>query len=110
MPRRPKKGRDLGRHYLKEWRAFRHLTQEQSANRIGVDRSLLSKLENYRAQYTQQILEECAVAYDCTVEQLLFVDPNFQDVPRLVYDSLRRASPDKQRQAVAVIEALLKAS
>lgn len=109
MARKGKSSRRLGKHFLREWRVYRELTQEQAAGRLDVDRSMLSKIENYRAQYTQELLEKASIAYDCTVEDLLAVNPGYRDPPRLIYDSLRNASAEQQRRALAIIDSLLKA-
>jgi transcriptional regulator with XRE-family HTH domain len=85
-------------HHLRDWRKHRGMSQEQVAELLEVDRSLISKIENYKAQYTQVILYKLAVCYRCTVEQLLFVDPNASDPPRLIYNNLRKATPEQQKQ------------
>lgn len=70
-----KSGRELRRHFLREWRDYRHLTQEQAADRVGLDRTTLGRIENRKIAYTQPILEALAEAYMCEPWDLLNRDP-----------------------------------
>lgn len=53
------------RLYLKEWREFRQLTQEQLADRIGISRVMVSKIERGLNPYHQAFLEAAAAALMC---------------------------------------------
>lgn len=104
----PHPKRALRRHFLRQWREFRGLTQEQAGDRLGITRSHLSKIEASKAQYTQGLLEAAAIAYDCTVADLLMRDPSIADAPWSIYETLKKA-PDGQRKTIeAVIESILK--
>jgi transcriptional regulator with XRE-family HTH domain len=59
MPRvgNPKRRRP---HFVRAWRKFRGLTQEQLADRLHTTKPTISRLENLRQGYTQDFLEACA--------------------------------------------------
>ena len=98
------------KHFLREWRSYKKISQEEAADRAEIDRTSLSKVEAGKVPYNQDLLERLALAYGCDPEDLLAIDPLKPDPPRLVYEQLRRASPVLQRQAADIIAALLKAS
>ncbi len=65
----------LRRTFLREWREFRGLSQEQAGARLGMDRSNLSRIERGEVPYNQALLEAAADAYDCEPWDLLNVNP-----------------------------------
>jgi len=67
------------RIFVKEWRKFRGLTQEQLAERVGLVVSNVSQLEQGRQGYSQEGLESIADALQCDPGQLLNVDPTQGD-------------------------------
>lgn len=64
------------RHFLREWRKHRGLTQEQFAEVIGIDRAYLSKIETGKRRYDQPLLEAAAEVLRCQVPDLLVRDPS----------------------------------
>lgn len=98
------------KHFLREWRDYRELSQEEAAARAHVSRTTLSKIESGQVPYNQDLLERLAFAYGIEVDDLLTVDPRFWDEPRLVYDAVKRAPPDMQSRALEIVRALLKKS
>lgn len=94
----------LGHTYLREWREYRQLTQEQASSRINVSRALLSKIENAKSPYTQQFMEAAAVAYSCTVADILQVNP-FKEGE--VVDLMRLINDRNRDQAIRVLRALV---
>ena len=58
-------------HHLKAWRKYRGLTQEQLAERIGIARSYLTKIERGDRRYDQPFLEAAADALRCSVADLV---------------------------------------
>lgn len=105
MPPKPKMRR---RHFLKEWRTFRELTQETAAARIGIDQSTLSRIERGHVPYDQDFLEAAAYAYMCDPADLIMRNPGDADAPWSIMDSLKKASPEQKEQVRAVVDALLK--
>lgn len=75
MRKRTPKKPELRRTYLREWREFRGLTQEQAAERFGIDRSHLSKVERRQVPYSQGLIEAAADAYNCEPRDILGVNP-----------------------------------
>lgn len=100
---------DRKRVFIKEWRKYKDLTQEQVAERAGLDQSTVQRIENGKLPYTEETLERFAFAYGCDVIDILTVNPLAPDPPRLIYDRLRQAPKLKQEQALAILEAFLKA-
>jgi transcriptional regulator with XRE-family HTH domain len=98
--------------FLREWREFRGLTIEEAADRIGIDRTTLGRIETLKLPYNQDFMEKAELAYGVEVSELLNVDP-FKPIvtgpPQLIWDKLRDAPKDVQARALSVIEALLKA-
>lgn len=57
MPRRIGNPSARGQHFIKEWREFRDLTQEQLAEAIGTTKASISRIEDHLTGYTQDSLE-----------------------------------------------------
>ena len=108
MPPVKKPERTRGRTFLKEWRVYRDLTQEEAAARVDIDRTTLGRIEKGALPYNQDFLEKAAEAYGCEPEDLIMIDPLRPDPPKLVYDALKHASPSRQQEVWRMIEALLK--
>ena len=98
-----------GHTFLREWRKYKKLSQEEAADRLETTQGTLSKIERRELPYNQDFLEKAAMAYGCDPEDLLSINPLKPDAPRLVYERLRHASPVMQKRALEVLEALLKA-
>lgn len=96
--------------FLRNWRVFRKLTQQQAAERLEIaDYTTIGRIERGVLPYNQDFLECAALAYGCDVEDLLSIDPLKPDGPKLIYSKMRGASPEMQKRIVEVVEALLKA-
>jgi len=91
----------LQRLFLKEWREHRHLTQEQLADRIGMSRPMVSKIERGLNPYSQAFLEAVAEALMCEPVDLLVRDPSKPEAIWSVWDSIPAA--DKPR-AIAILK------
>lgn len=87
------------RHYIKEWRKFRSLTQEQLAERIGIDKSYLSKIETGKRRYDQQFLEAAADALRCEPGDLIVRNPLDVDGVWSIWDQLE---PTQRRQWIEI--------
>ncbi len=94
------------RHFLRAWRKYRGLTQEQLADRIGMSGSNISLLESGKQNYTQRILEELALALGTTPASLLTDHPDALTEMQHIMDKLRRLGPTERRQAIAILDAL----
>jgi|SRR5581483_2392569 len=93
------------RTFIREWREFRDLSQEELADRIGMTGGNLSLLERGLINYTADNLEAIAGELDCTVGDLLERDP--QD-PEGIWTVWKQANPEQRRQIVEISKALLK--
>ena len=100
--------RKLGRTFLREWRAYKQLTQEQAAERLNVSRALLSKIENAKSPYTQGFIEAAAEAYGCEVADLLMRDPH--SPVWSIYDTLRALPRDQQEHVEQIVKTFRRAS
>lgn len=90
-------------HYIKEWRKHRGLTQEQFAERIGIDRAYLSKIENGKRRYDQPFLEAAAVVLQCEPADLLIRDPSDPDGIWSVWEQLK---PVERSQVVEIAKTI----
>lgn len=89
------------RIYLREWREHRHLTQEQLAERIGISRVMVSKIERGLNPYHQAFLEAAAHALMCEPADLLVRDPSKPEAIWTIWDSI----PQSVRpQAIAILK------
>lgn len=75
MPRSRLPKRQLRKTFLRAWRLYRNLTQEQAAERIGIDYTTLGRIERAVVPYSQGLLESASEAYHCEPWDLLNVDP-----------------------------------
>jgi transcriptional regulator with XRE-family HTH domain len=63
------------RPFIKEWRQHRGLTQTKLADAIGISKPSLSRIENARQPYSQDILEALAKALNTDPASLIGRDP-----------------------------------
>jgi transcriptional regulator with XRE-family HTH domain len=96
------------RHFIKEWRLHRGLTQERLAERVGVTHGALSQLERGLTNYTQPMVEALADALHCEIGDLITRDPN-SDIWS-IWDTVRKLPPEELRRVRIVLEAFQKAS
>jgi len=92
------------KHYIREWRIFRGYTQERLAAMVEMNASSISQLETYKQGYTDETLARLADALQCSPADLLGRDPS-HPADRLMR-IINGLPPDRQAQAVRVIEAL----
>jgi len=98
------------RHYLKEWREYRSLTQQQLADRLpeGSDGKLtgkdqISRWESGKRGMTMDVQAALAEALQISPGDL-FRDPMQPSADEL----LRKATPEQRRTALEVISAIMK--
>lgn len=61
--------------YLREWRDYRQLTQEQLADRMNTTKATVSRIENLHRDPQLAFLEAAAEALNCTSADILSRDP-----------------------------------
>lgn len=87
-------------HFIKAWRNFRNLTQEQLAERLEIDRTTVSKIENGKQEYSQHFLEACAHALMCEPADLIMRDPSRPGAVWSIWDAI----PDSEKpRALALL-------
>lgn len=82
------------RHFIRQWRKHRGLTQVQLAERIGLDQSYITKIENGRRRYDQVFLEAAAEVLNCSPADLIMRDPTKADPIWSIWEQV----PETQRQ------------
>lgn len=90
-------------HYIREWRQHRGLTQEQLAERIGINRAYLSKIESGKRRYDQPLLEAAATVLQCEPADLIIRDPSDPDGIWSVWDQLK---PVERQQVVEIAKTI----
>lgn len=65
--------------YLRQWRTFRDLTQEELAEKVEMTSSSISQLETGNQGFTDKSLARMAAALNCTPADLLVHDPQRED-------------------------------
>lgn len=95
------------RHFLREWRDYRGLSQEQAAERIGKSRGLISQLESSTTNFTSATLEALAEAYRCEPWDLLNVNPLKEGHVIDIMDLLREATPEQKAEALGYVKGLV---
>src|SRR5215510_13779994 len=76
MPRKKqKRGNQRPLHYLREWREFRKMTQEQLAGAIGTNASVISLLEDGKRRLSDKWLTRLAPALKTSRGSILDHDP-----------------------------------
>jgi transcriptional regulator with XRE-family HTH domain len=92
------------RIYLREWRQYRNLTQDQLADRIGISRVMVSKIERGLNPYHQAFLEAAAEALMCEPADLLVRDPSKPEAIWSVWESI---PPLVRPQAIAILKTFM---
>lgn len=91
--------------FIKQWREFRGLTQEQLAEKTNMSPGNVSLIERGLQNYTQETLESIAHALRCEPADLLTRDPNDPDS---IWPVWERARPAQRRQIVEIAKTLIK--
>ena len=63
------------RHFLREWRDYRNLTQEELAEMVGISHGAVSQIERGEVGFTQRSLEAFAKALSCKSGNLIDRNP-----------------------------------
>jgi transcriptional regulator with XRE-family HTH domain len=90
------------RHFIKQWRHHRGLTQSRLADRLGMTHGAVSQLERGLVGYTQGTLEALADALQCDPADLLWRDPDSEFGAILA--EVRKFPVDDQKRIVAILK------
>lgn len=103
LPRpKPRRWRRL---FVKEWRQFRGLTQEQLAERAGMSVGNVSQLERGLQGYSTEGLERLADALACDPAHILMVDPTKDEA---IWSIWEKAGEGQRRQIVEHAKIIIK--
>lgn len=105
MAKLPPKRSQFRRTFIRHWREFRGLNQEQLAERLEMTQSHLSMLENGKRGYTQETLEAVAEALQTDVASLLMRNPSEGDAIWSIWD---HAKPGERRMIVDIAKTITK--
>lgn len=92
---------DEERNYLKAWREFRRMKQEELAEAIGTTKAVISLLENEKRPLSSKWLRKLAEALDTQPGHILDHDPN--ELPSDVFDIWSRIDQRDREQAARVL-------
>lgn len=101
MARRFKKPGPLRPHFIKEWREHRQVSQDVLADRIGISKATLSRIENLKIPYTQDFLEVCAEMLLCEPADLIMRNPLASEA---VWSIWEQVPPTQRDQAIEVLK------
>ena len=104
------------RTYIKEWREKRGLSLRRLADRLEhspggdllISHSSIGRIEKGQQPYSQPVLEAIAEALGVTASTLLEVNPEKDGDVIDITLRLNKAPPELRRQAIDILEALLK--
>lgn len=92
------------RIFLKQWREYRGLTQQQVADRVGWSVGNISQLERGLQGYSDEGLALLAEALQCTPGQILDVDPLNDDA---IWSLWERAKPGQRQTLLDVAKEMV---
>lgn len=107
MPKVKKPKPILGPTFLRAWRNYRGMTQDQVAEAVDISRALLSKIENGKSPYSQAQLEALAQIYRCTPGDLLDRDP--RDGGAELASLIRNLPANQQAQVADIVQVIRRA-
>ena len=84
---RPKRARR--QTFLKQWREYRNLTQDDLAERLGTSKASISRIEAGQQAYTQDFLEACADALRTDPASLLMRNPTDEEAVWSLWDKAK---------------------
>jgi transcriptional regulator with XRE-family HTH domain len=92
-------------NFIRAWRKHRHLSLEQLASRVPMDKGNLSKVERSLLPYNQEMLERLAEALGTEPASLLMRDPS---APEPIWSLWDRADRVTRRQIEEVAATLIR--
>jgi transcriptional regulator with XRE-family HTH domain len=107
MPRVAKPKRQRGRHFVREWREYRGLSQEQMASFVYLSRENYGRIEAGKVPYNQDFLELAAAALNCSPGDLISRSPANGSAPSLVLERLSAVDAKTVERAAALLKALV---
>ena len=84
---RPKRTRR--QTFLRQWREYRNLTQDDLAERLGTSKASISRIEAGQQAFTQDFLEACADALRTDPASLLMRNPTDEEAVWSLWDKAK---------------------
>ena len=88
--------------YLKQWRLYRGLSQQQLADRLESSKGYISDLERGVRRYNQDLLEALAYALMCEPADLLMRDPTKENALWSIWESVPETDRPKVIEMIKV--------
>lgn len=111
MPRVKKQNvRPLRPHFLRQWRKYRNLSQEEAAAKLDIDRTTLGRVENRRLPYSQALLEAAAEIYGCEPWDILNINPKVEKEAAQIAALVKRAKPEERAAIIGYAQGRVEAS
>jgi len=93
--------------YLRQWRRYRGLTQEQLADAVGMTAPTISQLENNKQGFTGETLAKLAHALRCSPAALLGHDPTQEDSLWPVVEAAGHLQARDRQKILAILKVAL---
>ena len=91
------------RNYLREWREFRGLTQEELADMVETTKAVISLLENEKRPLSSKWLRRIGDALDTQPGHILDHDPN--ELPSDVFEIWGKIAKKDRAKAARILQA-----
>lgn len=98
------------RHYVKEWRKKRKLTQERLAERVDRSRGLISQIEIGETDLTEEMIYAIAHALNVDPGRLFDMNPDKAGILVDITDALRDKPPAVQAEVLGFIRGLTRSA
>lgn len=92
-------------NYLRQWRQFKGLTQEQLADKVGTTKAVISLLETEQRPLSSKWLRKFAEALGTTPGRILDIDPESDSAEMLDFWDHNLRKEDRAR-AIRVLRSL----
>jgi transcriptional regulator with XRE-family HTH domain len=92
-------------HFLVQWRRHRGLNQVQLAERLGITQGQLSKIENFKKPWDEDLLYLAAVELRCAPVDILTRDPS---APESIWSLWDQVPETRRDAAIDMLKGLAK--
>lgn len=103
---KPRKDKKKSPHYLSAWREFRHMTQEQLAEKVGTTKSSISMIETGDRGLSDKWARRLAAALHTKPGMLLDIHP--EDLPSDILEIWADVPESDRAQARQILETFRK--